>query len=143
MTIRSMMTPFSTQLDHLSPFTHCLLYATILESTTAYQVLHALPYFSTDDTLTQLAILFWIYSKIHTLFTKATWCLAGAPNPFQTTATWESSTILALKQCLLEVQKLILNLLYIKGFNYAISLLSFPIINVVLSPVILSLLKSK
>ena len=69
--------------------------------------------------------------------------MAGAPNPFQTTATWESPTILALKQCLLEVQKLILNLLYIKGFNYAISLLSFPIINVVLSPIILSLLKSK
>ena len=48
------------------------LYATILESTMAYQALHALPYFSTDGTLTQLAILFWIYSTIHTLFTKAT-----------------------------------------------------------------------
>ena len=142
-TIRSMTTPFSTCLDHLSPFAHCLLYATILKSTTAYQALHALPYFSADNTLTQLAILFWIYSTICTLFTKTTWCLAGASNPFWTITTWESSTILALKQCLLEAQELILNLLYIEGFNYAISLLPFPIINVVLSPVILLLSKSK
>ena len=71
-TIKLMMIPFSTQLDCLSPFACCLLYATILKSTTAYQALHALPYFSTDDTLTQLAILFWIYSTLHTLFTRAT-----------------------------------------------------------------------
>ena len=137
------MTPLSTWLDHLSPFTHHLLYATILESTTAYQVLRALPYFFTNDTLIQLAILFRIYSTLHTLFTRATWCLAGAPNPFQTATIQESATILTLKQCLLEAWELTLNLLYVKEFNYAIFLLPFPIIDVVLSPVILSLLKSE
>ena len=75
MITRSMMTSFSTQLDYLSPFIHHLLYATILESTMAYQALHTLPYFSTDNTLAQLVVLFWIYSTLHTLFTRATWCL--------------------------------------------------------------------
>ena len=70
MTISPMMTPFSTQLDHLSPFSHCLLYAIILKSTTAYQALHALPYFSANNTLTQLTILFQIYSTLRTLFTR-------------------------------------------------------------------------
>ena len=41
-TIKSMMIPFSTQLDHLSPFTHHLQYATILKSTTAYR--YSVPY---------------------------------------------------------------------------------------------------
>ena len=131
------------QLDHLSPFTHFLLYATILESTTAYQALHALPYFSANDTLTQLTILFQIYSTLHTLFTRATWCLAGAPNLFWTATAQESPTILALEQCLLEAQELILDLLYIEQLNFAIFLLSSPIIDVVLSSVILLLLKSE
>ena len=106
----------------------------------AYQALHALPYFSANDTLTQLAVLIWIYSTLCTLFTKATWCLASAPNPFWTATTWESPTILTLEQYLLERQELILNLLYVKGFIY---LLPSPIINVVLSPVILSLLENE
>ena len=108
----------------------------------AYQALHALPYFSANDTLTQLAILFQIYSTLHILFTRATWCSAGAPNPFWTAAQ-ESPTILTLKQCLLEAWELTLDLLYVKEFNYTISLLLSPIINVVLSPIILSLLKSE
>ena len=87
MTIRFMMMPFSTWLDCLSPFTHHLLYATILESTMAYQALCALPYFSANDTLTQLTVLFQIYSILCTLFTRATWWLASAPNSFQTAAT--------------------------------------------------------
>ena len=143
MTISLMTMPFSTQLDCLSPFTCCLLYATILESTTAYQAFHALPYFSANDTLTQLTILFRIYSTLCTLFTRATWCLAGAPNPFQTATAQESPIILALEQCLLEPWKLTLNLLYIKGFNYTISLLPSPIIDVVLSSIILSLSESE
>ena len=48
-TIKLMVTPFSTQLDHLSLFSHHLLYATILKNTTAYQALHV---FSTNNTLT-------------------------------------------------------------------------------------------
>ena len=36
----------------------------------AYQAFHALLYFSTDATLIQLAVLFWIYSTLHTLFTR-------------------------------------------------------------------------
>ena len=68
----------------------------------AYQALYALSYFSANDTLTQLAVLFWIYLTLCTFFTRATWCLASAPNPFQTTATRESPTILTPKQCLLE-----------------------------------------
>ena len=91
---RSMITTFSTWLDCLSSFAHHLLYATILKNTTAYQALHV---FSTNNTLTQLAVLFWIYSTLHILFTRATWCLADASNPFQTTAAWKSPTILALK----------------------------------------------
>ena len=130
-------------MDHLSPFTCHLLYATILKSTIAYQELCGLPYFSTDDTLTQLVVLFWIYSTLHTLFTRATWCLASASNPFQTTTARESPTILTLKQCLLETRKVILDLLYIEELNYVISLLPSPIIDVVLSPVVLSLSKSK
>ena len=141
--IRPMVTPFFTWLDHLFPFTWHLLYATILKSTIAYQALHALPYFSVNDTLTQLVVLFQIYSTLCTLFTRATWCSAGAPNPFWTAITWESPTILTLEQCLLKAQELILNLLYVKGFNYAISLLPSPIINVVLSPIVLLLLESK
>ena len=108
----------------------------------AYQALQALLYFSANDTLIQLAILFQIYSTLHTLFTRATWCLAGAPNPFWTATAWESSTILTLKQCFLKAQELTLDLLYIERFNYAISLLPSPIINVVLSPVILLLSES-
>ena len=138
-----MTTPFSKQLDCLSPFAHHLLYAIIPESTMAYQALHALPYFSPNDTLIQLAILFQIYSTLHILFTRATWCLASAPKPFWTAAAQESPTILALKQCLLEAWELTLDLLYVKGFNYTISLLPSPIINVVLFPIILSLSESK
>ena len=142
-TIQLMMTPFSTWLDCLSPFTHCLLYATILKSTMAYQALCALPYFSADNTLIQLTILFRIYSTFHTLFTRATWCSAVAPNPFQTAAAQESPIILTLKQCLLKAQELTLDLLYVKEFNYSIFLLPSPIINIVLSPVIISLSESK
>ena len=142
-TISPMTTPFSTWLDCLSPFAHCLLYVTILESTTAYQAFHALPYFSANDTLIQLAILFWIYSTLCILFTRTTWCLTSAPNPFQTAAAQESPTILALEQCLLEAWELTLNLLYIEGFNYAISLLPSPILNVVLSSIILLLSESE
>ena len=97
-----MMTPFSTWLDHLFPFAHHLLHATILKSTIAYQALHTLPYFSTNNTLIQLAVLFQIYSTLHILFTRATWCLASAPDPFWTAAAQKSSTILTLEQCLLE-----------------------------------------
>ena len=102
---RFMMTPFSTQLDHLSPFTCHLLYATILESTTVYQALHALCYFSTNDTLTQLMVLFQIYSTLCTLFTRATWCFTSAPNLFWTATVQESPTILTL------------DLLYIEGLD--------------------------
>ena len=112
---RFITTPFSTQLDHLFPFVHHLLYATILESTMAYQALCALSYFSTNNTLTQLIVLFQIYSTLCILFTRATWCLAGAPNPFWTAATQEFPTILAFEQCLLEAQELTLDLLYVEG----------------------------
>ena len=138
-----MMTPFSIWLDHLSPFACRFLHATILKSTMAYQTLCALPYFSTDDTLTQLAILFQIYFTFCILFIRATWCSAGASNPFCTAAIQDSPTILALKQCLLKAWKLTLDLLYMKGFNYAISLLPSPIIDVVLFPIILSLSESE
>ena len=69
--------------------------------------------------------------------------MANAPNSFWTAAAWESPTILALKQCLLEAQELTLDLLYVEGFNYTISLLPSPIINVVLSPIILLLSESE
>ena len=52
-------------------------------------------------------------------------------------------TCYILKQCLLKAWELILDLLYVEGFNYTISLLLSPIISVVLSLVILSLSESK
>ena len=42
MTIKPMMTPFSTWLDHLSPFAHCLLYATIAKAPQPTR--HSVPY---------------------------------------------------------------------------------------------------
>ena len=83
------------------------------------------------------------YSTLHILFTRTTWCLAGAPNPFWTTTAWEFPTILTLEQCLLEAWELTLHLLYVKEFNYAISLPPFSIINVVLFSVILLHLESE
>ena len=63
--------------------------------------------------------------------------------PSRPLAAQESPTILTLEQCFLKAQELTLDLLYVKRLNFAIFLLPFLIIDVVLSSVIVLLLKIK